>query len=467
MTPKYCKTDIDTMRTDIMAKLSYAAAALLLVLAWGGGTAAGAQDGDNKAWDLRRCIEYATLHNITIKSEELSVQMQEVQLNSARSAYLPAASASASQNFSFGRGLTAENTYDNSNTTSTGLNLGVDVPIFQGFYRKNNLTLASLNLEASTQDLLKAKEDLGVTIAKAYVQILYDMEIVKVAKGQIEIDSLQVERLTEMVSKGKVSPSELSRQKASLSQSRLQLTQAQGNLRMAVLDLTQLLELPSPDGFSVVEPDASLLGGGLVESPEDVYAQAVRSRPSVISEEKRLQASLASIEIAKSSYYPTISLSGGVGTNYYTNSSYPSASFSSQMKSNFSQFLGLSLSVPIFDRFSTRNQVRTARLRHQTQALSLENARKALYKEIQQACSAAITSGEKLLSCEAVLAATQEAFDLTEAKYENGMAGVTEFNEARNSLMKARSDLAQARYENLLQRAIVRFYRDGTVSLEK
>ena len=418
-------------------------------------------------WSLQECIDYALEHNISIKSEEINLQMQEVQLSSARSAFLPSVSASASQNFSFGRGLTSDNTYDNSNTTSTGLNLGAEVPIFQGFSRKNNLELASLNLDASTADLQKAKENLGVTIAKAYVQILYDMEIVKVAQGQIEIDSLQVERLTEMVSRGKQSPSELSRQKASLSQSRLQLTQAKGNLRMAILDLTQLLELPSPEGFEVVEPDASVLEGGLVESPEDIYAAAVQSRPSVISEEKRLSAAETSIAIAKASYYPSISLSGGIGTNYYTNSSYPSASFSSQMKSNFSQFLGLSLGIPIFDRFSTRNQVKTARLRYDAQALTLENTRKSLYKEIQQACSSAITSQEKLLSSEAVLTATQEAFDLTQAKYENGMAGVTEFNEARNSLMKARSDLVQARYENLLQRAIVRFYKDGTVSLDK
>ena len=207
-----------------------------------------------QSWSLKQCCDYAVAHNITVKQYENQRRQREIQLSTARNQRLPDLSASAGQNFSFGRGLTAENTYTNTNTSSTSFSLGTSVPLFTGFQIPNNIKLNQLNLEAATQDLEKAKNDIRTSVAQAYVQILYSMEIADVAHRQISIDSVQVARLQSLLEVGKASEAELAQQKATLAQSHLTATQAENNLQLAILSMTQLLELNSPDGFSVVRP---------------------------------------------------------------------------------------------------------------------------------------------------------------------------------------------------------------------
>ena len=163
-----------------------------------------------KQWTLRQCADYAVTHNISIKQQENQRKQREIQLSTSRNSRLPDLNASASESFSFGRGLTLDNTYTNRSTTSTSLSLGTTVPLFTGFQIPNQIKLNQLNLEAATQDLEKAKNDIQMQVAQAYVQILYDMEIADVAHRQIAIDSQQVARLEALVSNGKASHAELS-----------------------------------------------------------------------------------------------------------------------------------------------------------------------------------------------------------------------------------------------------------------
>jgi outer membrane protein len=367
-------------------------------------------------------------------------------------------SGSVSENFSFGRGLTADNTYSNTNTTSSGISLGTAVPIFQGLRISNSIKEGELNLKAATEDLEKAKEDMSVSVAQAYVQILYNMELLDVALNQVVIDSLQVERLTAMLENGKASTAQLAQQKAALGQSRLSATQARNNLNLSLLDLSQLLELPNPEGFSIVKPIVPI-DGILLGNPEDIYAEAVENRPSVKAEMFRLDATEFSIKGAKGAFLPSISANGGIGSNYYTMSAAPSAAFMEQIKNNFSQYLGISLSVPIFSGFQNRNQVRMAELSRTNQMLQLENTKKTLYKEIQQAYYNAVAAADRYRSSSDAQASAQESFALVQAKYENGKANITEFNESRDNWLKAESDLLRSRYEYLYSAKLLDFYR--------
>ena len=422
------------------------------------GIAAGAQ-AQERVWTLPQCIDHALENNLSVKQSGLNVEQKEIDLNSAENDRLPSLSGSAGQNFSFGRGLTADNTYANTNTTNTSFSVGAQVPVFNGFQIKHNIELSKLNLAAATADLEKAKDDIRVAVAQAYVQILYDMEILDVAKSQVEIDSLQVVRLTEMAANGKASRAEVSAQEASLAQSRVSATQAGNNLSLAVLDLTQLLELPSPEGFHIARPSVEGLETAMLMDPEAIYADAVQVKPAVKAEEIRLDQTLKNIDLAKSSFLPSLSLSGGLGTNYYTSSGYPSSGFADQIKNNFSQYIGLNLNIPIFSHFSNRNQVRNARLSYSNQEIMLDNTRKTLYKEIQQAYYNAVGSQAKYRSSQVAAASAEDAFELAQAKYENGKSGITEFNEAKARYMSAESDLVQARYEYLYQSKILDFYR--------
>lgn len=414
-----------------------------------------------KRWSLRECCDYAIEHNISIKQQQNQCRQQEVQLSTARNSRLPDLSASASQNFSFGRGLTAANTYSNTNTSSTSFQLGTSVPLFTGFQIPNQIKMNQLNLEAATADLEKAKNDIRLQVAQAYVQILYDMEIGDVARRQVTIDSMQVVRLQALVDNGKAAEATLSQQKATLANSHLTATQADNNTRLAILTLTQLLELPTPEDFGIVRPDLSTISDGSLTalSPDAIYAEALGLKPEIAAQQLRLQAYNRNIKIAQAGYYPTLSLSGGLGTNYYTTSGFTSDSFGEQLKNNFSQYIGLSLSIPIFNRFQTRNNVRTARISLENQQLQLDNTKKTLYKEIQQVYYNAVNAQSKEKSSSEALQSSLDAFKLMQAKYENGKATITEFNESKNNYLKSESDLVQARYELLYQQALIEFYR--------
>ena len=420
-----------------------------------------------KQWTLRQCADYAVSHNISVKQQENQCKQRELQLSTSKNSRLPDLNASASESFSFGRGLTLDNTYTNRSTSSTSFSLGTTVPLFTGFQIPNQIKLNQLNLEAATQDLEKAKNDIQMQVAQAYVQILYDMEIADVAYRQIDIDSQQVARLEALVANGKASLAELSQQQSTLAQAHLTATQANNNLQLAILALTQLLELDSPEGFSIVKPDTAGfygLSGITGISPDAIYAEALVLKPEIQAEQFRLTATERNIDIAKSALYPTLSLSAGLQTNYYKTSGMPADNFTEQVKNNFSQYVGLNLSVPIFNRFQTRNNIRSARIDRENQQLQLDNVKKTLYKEIQQVYYNAVAAESKYHSSEAATRSSKDAFTLMQAKYENGKATITEFNEAKNNYLKAESDLVQARYESLYQSALLDFYRGRPLS---
>ena len=415
------------------------------------------------AWSLRQCCDYAIEHNISIKQQQNQCRQRELDLSTAKNSRLPDLNGSLSQNFSFGRGLTSQNTYTNTNTSSTSLQLGTSIPLFTGFEIPNQIKLNQLNLEAATADLEKAKNDIRMQVAQAYVQILYDMEMADVAHRQVAIDSAQVARLQAFVKNGKASGAELSQQKATMAQSRLTATQADNNLKLSILSLSQLLELPSPDGFSVVRPSLesvdNLMAQDHLTTPDQIYAEALGIKPEILSQQLKLKGTAHQIKIAQAGNYPTLSLSGGLGTNYYKTSGFKGDGFGKQLENNFSQYIGLSMSIPIFNRFQTRNRIRSARIDQANQQLQLDNTKKTLYKEIQQVYYNAQNAQSKTQSSAEAVQSSKDAFQLTQAKYENGKSTITEFNEAKNNYLKSESDLVQARYENLYQHALLEFYR--------
>lgn len=414
-------------------------------------------------WNLQNCIDYALEHNISVQQSEINVKQKEITLNTARNSRLPDLSANASENLSFGRGLTEDNTYARTNTSSTGFSLGTSIPVFNGFEINNSIKMGRIDLAAATADLEKARNDIRVAVAQAYVEILYDKEILNVALSQVAVDSMLVARRKAMRLSGKASAADVVAQEATYAQSKLNATQARNSLNIAILSLTQLLELPSPEGFDIESPSENALGLQLLMNPEDIYARAVDVKPEIKSESLRLDYAEVAIKRAKGGYMPSLSLSGGIGSNFYTALGRESLSFADQMKNNFSQYVGVSLSVPIFSRLSTRNQVRSAKLSYDNQSLELEKTKKALYKEIQQAYYNAVASQSKYVSSGEAARSAEASYTLTMEKYENGKSNVTEYNEAKNRYLEAESNYLQARYECLFQTSLLNFYATNRI----
>lgn len=415
-------------------------------------------------WSLRHCIDHAIEHNISIRQTANAAEQSAVEVNTAKWARLPNLNAGAGQSWNWGRTQTAiknEDTgdystvYVNTSSHGTSFSLNTSIPLFTGLEIPHRYALAKLNLKAAIADLEKAKEDISINIASAYLQVLFNEELHQVALGQARLSREQQARISRLAELGKASPAEVAEAKARVAQDEMNVVQTDNNYKLALLDLSQLIELETPEGFCLESPatDLELLP---LTPPDEIFQTAMGNKASIRAAQFRLEGSKHNVRIAQSDFYPQLSLNGSLGTNYYSTIN---RTFRQQMDDNFNKYVGLSLNVPIFNRLSTRNRVRTARLQRENYALQLDNAKKTLYKEIQQAWYNAAAAESKYTSSHTATVASEASFMLMSEKYENGKANAVEYNEAKQNLLKAQSDELQAKYDYLFRTKILDFYK--------
>lgn len=415
-------------------------------------------------WSLRRCIDHAIEHNISIRQTANAAEQSAVEVNTAKWARLPNLNAGAGQSWNWGRTQTAiknEDTgdystvYVNTSSHGTSFSLNTSIPLFTGLEIPHRYALAKLNLKAAIADLEKAKEDISINIASAYLQVLFNEELHQVALGQARLSREQQARISRLAELGKASPAEVAEAKARVAQDEMNVVQTDNSYKLALLDLSQLIELETPEGFCLESPatDLELLP---LTPPDEIFQTAMGNKASIRAAQFRLEGSKHNVRIAQSDFYPQLSLNGSLGTNYYSTIN---RTFRQQIDDNFNKYVGLSLNVPIFNRLSTRNRVRTARLQRENYALQLDNAKKTLYKEIQQAWYNAAAAESKYTSSHTATVASEASFMLMSEKYENGKANAVEYNEAKQNLLKAQSDELQAKYDYLFRTKILDFYK--------
>ncbi|MDR2775198.1 MAG: TolC family protein [Tannerella sp.] len=411
-----------------------------------------------KIWSLQECIDYAHEHNIDIKMKQAGIDQQEIVLNTARNRRLPDLSANVSHSYSFGRSASGyDNTYQDRNSRSTQWSASTSIPIFTGFRINNEIAAAKLDLQAVATELEKTKEDMEIIVTSSYLQILYCKEMLDIADRQADLSKEQLERIKTLYNNGRASEAQIYEVEAQIANDRLSVVQAASDLQMATLALTQLLELPAPEGFDVEEPadNADFI---LTRKPDIIFETALTARASIRIEELRLKSRTKNIDLAKGVYYPTLSFNAGYSNNYYAINGFNNISLSDQLKNNRNEYLGLTLSIPIFTRFATRNNVRSAKLNRYLQELQLENTKKSLYKDIQQAYYNAVTSGEKYKSAEAAYKSAEKAFGYMQEKLGNGRATMYEYNDSKTSMTRTLLNCTQAKYDFILRKKILEFY---------
>ena len=406
---------------------------------------------------LAQCIDYAVSHNVNVKRYANNVEQQKVQLSTARNSRLPDLTAGASQSFNFGRGLNSENAYVNRNTQSTGFNLQTSVPLLTGGRIPNEIAMSRLNLQAATADLEHARQSIALQVAAAYLQAVYAAEVVKVQEAQVAFSKIQEDRISKLFNAGKSPESDVVEAHSQVAQDEMGRTQAKCDYKLAMLDLSQLLELSSPDSIEIVAPQGET-SPTLPPLPDRIFARAEGVKPEIQAEKLRLQAAEKNIRIAKAALYPTLSLGAGLSSEYYKTSGYQAAPFSKQLSDNFNKSIGLSLNIPIFNRLATRNSIRQAKLQQSKQALQLDETKKTLYKEIQQAYYNAVNAQAKYESALAARKAAESNFNMMTGKFENGRANATELEEAKTKRANAITSTLQAKYEYILRMKIIEFY---------
>lgn len=413
-------------------------------------------------WTLQQCIDYAMEHNVSILQSRLQQQNADYQLKMSQNAWLPSISANASESLGFGQSPSYTGVYVSDNSSSASVGLSVSVPLFQGLNLYNTNKSNQLNLEASVQDLEAAKRELHLAIMAYYMEVVYCKELLGVAEKQLELSESQHQRTQELFEVGRVPESNVYESAAQVATDQTSLTEAQNNLMLRLLDLTQALEIEDPEDFDVVAPETFMNDELPLTSPQNTIQHALNHQPEMLAAQLRLQQAQYDLKAAKSAWYPSLSFYGGYSNGYYhyftnDNANIP---FSQQIKTNGRTQLGLSLNIPIFNSMQTKYRVKMTELGIENQQLNIENTSKKLKKEIQQAYYSAVAAKQKYMATENSLKSSQLAYDYAQAGFEAGKTTLMELNESKNRLYQAESNRLQAKYEYLYRCKVMAYYNE-------
>lgn len=439
--------------------------ALILGILLSVGTASFAQP----TWSLQKCVDYALENNIQIKQQQLNNEYYQNQVSQAKSNRLPSLNGSISNNLNFGRSLGYDNTYKNVNSSQYNGYLSADLTLWNGFSLQNTIKQYQLDLQATIQDYEKAKDDLILNIAASYLEILFAEELVQVAQAQIAVTQQQINRAKQLVDAGSLARGAQLEIEAQLAQEELNLVNRQNSVQLAYLTLYQLLELPLAESFKVEVPKLPEIKANVsMSNSYEVFKNAINVRPEIKAAQLRVESAQRQLEITKANQYPSLSF----GANYYNlfNNKYTDLtgadiSFADQLKNNKRYSMGLTLNIPVFNKFQVKNGISNAKLNIADYEYRLQMARNVLRKDIEQAYTNALAALNRYLSSEKAVKSTQEAFRYTEEKFNVGMVNSVEYNQSKNNLTIAQSELLQARYEYIFRTKILDFYNGVTIEL--
>lgn len=422
--------------------------------------ALGAGPAAAQSWSLDSCITYAREHNITVRQSRLQELNGEIGVTSAKDAFLPQLYAGGSQSWGFGRGLTSDNTYANRNTASTSFNVGMQLPVFQGLRALRNLDYAQAALATALEQTEATRDNIELRVISYYLQALLSRELLAVARNQEALSQIELNRRTELFDAGKIAELDLVEARSQLAQDQMSVVSCRSDEQLALLNLSQLLELPAGYDFDIQPLDTASQAMANVYrlSADEIYDIASARNHTIRAATLSAEAARKNINVARSGYIPTLSFSAGLGSSYYKTSGLVNDSFGSQMRHNFAQNLGLSLSVPIFDAFSTRNNIRRAKASALAADLTLESTRLDIANAINQAYAQATTALAREQSAAVAASSAEAALDAVTEKYNVGRATPTEWETAKTTATRARAEAVQARYEYLLRIRILDFY---------
>ena len=433
------------------------------------------------AWTLEQCIKYAFDNNIQIKQQMLGVKMSEGKLLQSKMNALPSLNAGSNHSYGFGLGtnnLTGQK--ESQSTQATSFSLSTSITLFNGFQISNAKKQNKFDLLATVSDVEKVKNNIALSIASAYLQILYSEDLVASSQKQLDLSKMQVERTSVLVKAGSLPEGNLLEIEAQLASDELQLVNSQNQLDLAYLTLTQFLDIKTPEGFKIVKPNLENIEGKLVDlTPTGLFESAQQTMPQIISAGHRVSSAELGVRIAKGAMSPRLTLNGNYNTvaQYYLTNVYKLNTtthlmelfvedpFFTQLKDNANKTISLGLSIPIFNGYIVHNGISNAKISLDNARLSFENEKNVLYKDIQQAYTDALAAQKKLKATQKNLAALNEAFRYSEQKFSVGLVTSVDYTTAKTKLSKAETDLLQAKYELIFKSKILEFYKGVPLSL--
>lgn len=417
-----------------------------------------------KRWTLEECIRYAWENNLRIKQQVLAIEQSKNNAVQAKYAFAPTVSGSISHNMNWGRSVNMQTLeiIENKLSQSSGMSVRASVDIFEGNNKVNDLKNKEVFYEIAMQNAIKMKNDISLEISRSFLQVLLSRDILASAKSSLSSVQAQADRSKKLVDAGSQAYGPYLEITAQLAREKVQVVNAENQLRANLLSLKQLLDLPGDNDFDIAVPSVNLDNLSFMgESVENIYTAAL-GLPQIKSAELSHTSSKIQLKLAQGRHLPTLSFSAGYGTNY---SDSRSDAFFQQLKDNRNPSIGFSLSVPIFTSFSIKTGVKNAKLDIIKYEIDLKNTQQALYKEIQQVVNDASSQYAQMKASAENVKAMEESFRYVQQKFDVGAANATDYTVAKTNLFKAQSDLLQSKYQLLFQMKVLDFYKGKPISL--
>ncbi|MBO4842730.1 MAG: TolC family protein [Bacteroidales bacterium] len=420
---------------------------------------------EHHAWTLRDCIDYAMQHNIQIQTQEITRATSEASLEQAKAARYPTLSFSGSFGANFQNVATYNDYMEKSSgiTASNNFGLNSGMTLYQGGKLRNTVKQQTLQTEAAGYDVEQQRIDLEISIAQAYIQLLYDKESLDLKQQTADLSARQVSRGEELFNAGSISKVELSQLKSQHATDLYQIVTAENTLENDRLKLKQLLELGLDESFEPAFPEIS---DELVATPlpelADIYAEALATLPSMKSAALGVDASELAVKVAKGSYAPSISLNAGISTGW--NSSTGTTYFD-QLGNKLGESVGLNLSLPIFNGKQTKTSVKRAELQYAAQQLQYESSKKQLLSTLESLRNDAVSAQHRYFSSQEQLKAAEESYGLVNEQFEAGIKNTVELLTEKNNYVSALSQLLQAKYQAVLAAKVLGRYMEQPIDL--
>ena len=451
----------------------------------------------SKKWTLEECVQYAFENNITIKQTELDSQISELDRSTAIGNFLPSINGNATHSWNIGlnQNITT-GLLENQTTqfTSAGLNAGID--IYKGLQNQNRFRRAQLSIIGAQFQLLKIKDDIALNVANAYLQILFNIENLKVQQEQLAIDEKQLQRTEELVNSGSLPKGDILDIKATLASDRQRIINAENTLLISKLSLSQLLQLDKFQDFDVAEvTNEANPSDVMLQSPEAILAKARENRMELKIAKNNVSIAEKDVKIAIGSYQPTIQgfYSFSTRASYadritgiqidQLNPIVPTGSFVNVAGTNFDVFeanrsfvfgkaapifdqfsdnkghnFGLQMSVPILNGFSARINVARNKVTLLKSKLALDQTEQDLERTIFTVYTDANGALKAFEAAKQTLEARENAYNYAKERYAVGMMNAFDFNQSQSLYATAQSELLRTKYDFIFRTKIVEFY---------
>ena len=415
-----------------------------------------------KQWSLADCINYAVNNNITVKKTQLGQQTAAINLDQAKSNRLPAVSGNISANANHGSVINQiTNNRVNQTTITNSMGVSASMPLYEGNKLNLQIERATLVLEQNDLYVKEAQNNITLSVLEAYLQALYQYENIAVAKNTALSSEEQLAQAQQKYENGAIAKIDLIEIETQHANNEYNVVLAKNQYENQVLTLKQLLELPPGTEFGIEiiqKEDVS----APIANKEEVYRQALEQLPTTKIYEKQKELAQKDIQIAKSGFLPSLSLSGGINTGY---SDRDTEKYMTQLKNNFGQTIGLSLNIPIFSRYQNKNNVALARLSESQADLDRKQAEKDLYTKIETAWHNATTRQAQEVASKKARDNAKLAYELAEKKHEFGNLTNTELLVSRNTYLNAEQTYLQNKYMVLLYQQLLNFYQGKEITI--